>query len=63
MFNLNKTGSEIIFLGDSITARGRFEEFFPGIFLLNRGIGSDTSKGVLNRISEVIGRNQGRFFF
>lgn len=53
MFKLNNLKTDIVFLGDSITARGRFEEFFPNKDVLNRGIGSDVSEGVLNRIDEV----------
>lgn len=62
MFELNPNLSEVVFLGDSITARGRFEEFFPETSVLNRGIGSDTSEGVLNRMEEVIGRQPGKIF-
>lgn len=43
-----------IFLGDSITARGRFEEFFSEKQVLNRGIGSDVSEGILNRLDEIV---------
>lgn len=53
MFELNDSKTDVIFLGDSITARGRFEEFFPDVDLLNRGIGSDVSEGVLNRMDEI----------
>jgi lysophospholipase L1-like esterase len=51
---LNSTyhGSKyIVFLGDSITARFKVNEYFPHkAFLLNRGIFSDTTHGLLNRI-------------
>lgn len=53
MFELNERKTDIVFLGDSITARGRFEEFFPDKNILNRGIGSDVSEGVLYRLDEV----------
>lgn len=42
-----------VFIGDSITEHGEFQEYFPGEVVLNRGISSDTSKGVLSRIEEV----------
>ncbi|MDN4494325.1 GDSL-type esterase/lipase family protein [Ureibacillus aquaedulcis] len=46
-----------IFVGDSITDHGEFQEFYPDQVVLNRGISKDTSAGVLNRINEVVGRN------
>lgn len=53
-FRLNERDADVVFVGDSITARGRFSELFPDVNVLNRGIGSDVSEGVLNRIDEVI---------
>lgn len=53
-------GTEVpdkIFLGDSITDHGEFQEYYPEEKVLNRGIAEDTSKGVLNRIDEVVNRN------
>lgn len=44
---------DIVFLGDSITARFNTSEFFSDYCTVNRGIGSDTSEGVLNRLGEV----------
>ena len=46
-----------IFIGDSITDYGEFQEYFPNEVVLNRGIRNDVSKGVVNRINEVVGRN------
>jgi lysophospholipase L1-like esterase len=44
----------IVFLGDSITAYCEWRELFGHhLTILNRGIGGDTSTGVLSRISEV----------
>ena len=50
---LNSTyhGSKyIVFLGDSITARFKLSEYFSHKPLLNRGIFSDTTHGLINRI-------------
>jgi lysophospholipase L1-like esterase len=50
---LNSTyrGSKyIVFLGDSITARFKVNEYFPHKKVLNRGIFSDTTCGVLQRV-------------
>jgi len=43
-------GGEIVFLGDSITEGGQWHEWFPGPAVANRGIGGDTSTGVLKRL-------------
>ena len=43
--------------GDSLTEGIDWRELFPDVKILNRGIGGDTSAGVLNRLDEVIGRH------
>lgn len=43
----------IIFLGDSLTERFRVNQFFNNSYVVNRGIGGDTSKGVLKRLKET----------
>lgn len=54
---LEGESADKIFLGDSITDHGDFQEYFPDEKVLNRGIAEDTTKGVLNRIDEVVSRN------
>lgn len=44
---------DIVFLGDSITEGGPWEEIFPGLQVRNRGVGGDTSEGVLKRLQQV----------
>jgi lysophospholipase L1-like esterase len=44
---------DVVFLGDSITEGGRWEEIFPSAPARNRGIGGDTSAGVLARLAQV----------
>jgi lysophospholipase L1-like esterase len=44
---------DVVFLGDSITEGGLWEELFPGVRTRNRGIGGDTSDGVLRRLEQV----------
>lgn len=44
----------VIFLGNSITDGGEWQELFPNRAVLNRGISGDTTSGVLDRIQEVI---------
>jgi lysophospholipase L1-like esterase len=46
----------VVMLGDSITEQGNWAELFPGIRIFNRGIGRETSAGILGRLPEVIAR-------
>lgn len=43
-----------VFVGDSITAGGRWEEWFPDERPRNLGVGGDTTDAVLTRLDEVI---------
>ena len=49
-------------VGDSLTEGGRWEELFPNVKIINRGIGSDITSGVENRISSVIKTNPEKIF-
>lgn len=44
---------DIVFLGDSITEGGSWHELFPDQPVRNRGIGGDTTTGVLARLHQV----------
>ena len=44
---------DIVFLGDSITEGGPWDELFPDLRMRNRGVGGDTSEGVLKRLQQV----------
>jgi lysophospholipase L1-like esterase len=44
---------DIVFLGDSITEGGAWDEMFAGAPVRNRGIGGDTSAGVLARTGAI----------
>lgn len=46
--------NEIVFLGNSITERGKWSELFKNKNIINRGIGGDVCFGVLNRLNEVL---------
>ena len=46
--------NEIIFLGNSITENGDWNELFKNKHIVNRGIGGDVCFGLLNRINEVV---------
>jgi len=45
---------DIVFLGDSITAGGCWDELFPGLPVKNRGINADDTLGVLNRLDAIL---------
>jgi lysophospholipase L1-like esterase len=53
---------DVVFLGDSITEGGRWEKLFPGVRTRNRGIGGDTTTGVLARVDQVAGRRAAGVF-
>ena len=46
-------GSDIVFLGDSITEGGSWEELFQGLPVRNRGIAGDVTTGVLARLDQI----------
>ena len=54
--------SDIVFVGDSITARSEWQEFFPDYTVLNRGIDSDVTEGVYHRLSSVTKTNPKKVF-
>ena len=47
------TDDDIVFIGDSITDRGEFHEYFPSISVKNRGIEGDTTEGILDRLDAI----------
>jgi len=44
---------DVVFLGDSITQGGEWAELFPNRTVKNRGIGGDTTSGVLERLHQI----------
>lgn len=46
--------SDIVFLGDSITDEGEWAELCSNSAIKNRGISSDTTIGILNRLHKII---------
>lgn len=59
---LSSAEGGIVFLGDSITNHGEWNEFFSNVKTKNRGIGGDTTKGVINRIDNIIKVNPEKIF-
>lgn len=53
-FNASATKNQIVFLGDSLTDFYQVEEFFHDFKIYNRGIASDTTKGVLDRLDSNV---------
>ena len=50
--------ADLLFLGDSITEFGLWNEWFPDRAVVNRGIAGDTSQGVLDRLDHSVGRQR-----
>ena len=59
---LPNTNNEIVFLGDSITDFGRWNEMFQNINIKNRGIRGDRTDGVLERLSEIVSSSPDKIF-
>ena len=51
---LPRPQAHVVFLGDSITEHGNWNEWFPATPLVNRGISGDTTAGVLARLDTAI---------
>lgn len=56
------TRSDVVFVGDSITEGAEWSEVFPDITVVNRGIGGDTTDGVINRIESIINTGASKAF-
>ncbi|WP_246263649.1 GDSL-type esterase/lipase family protein [Parasphingopyxis algicola] len=52
--SLPRQNANIVFLGSSIIEEGPWSELFPESAVVNRGIGADTTTGVLDRLDEVV---------
>lgn len=50
---LPKNHVDVVFAGDSITQRFEWQEYFPDLKVANRGIDSDVSLGLLNRVDHI----------
>ncbi|WP_374164742.1 GDSL-type esterase/lipase family protein [Arcticibacter sp. MXS-1] len=46
--------NEIVFLGNSITEHGEWQELIPDKPVINRGIGGDNTFGLLARVDEIV---------
>jgi lysophospholipase L1-like esterase len=53
---------KIIFLGNSITEGGQWQELTGDRSVVNRGIGGDVTFGILNRLDDIIVRRPAKLF-
>ncbi len=53
---------DIVFLGDSLTDWGLWNEMFPGLPIKNRGIGGERIKGLYQRLDNVISGKPSKIF-
>src|SRR4051794_26386131 len=53
LFEAEKSDADVVMLGGSLTQDGHWTELLSGK-VANRGISGDTSKGVLNRLEQVL---------
>lgn len=51
---LPNTENEIILVGNSLTHNFEWHEIFRDVNIINRGIGGDITKGVLQRLDEIV---------
>ena len=54
--------NEIVFLGNSITEGGKWQELIPNKHVVNRGIRGDVTYGVIARMDEVLAAKPARIF-
>lgn len=54
--------NNIVFIGDSITDGSEWGELFKRNDILNRGIGCDSTRGVLDRIDEITTHHPSKIF-
>jgi len=54
---------EVVFLGNSITEGGKWQELFPKVkHVINRGVSGDVTYGILARMDEVLSSNPDKIF-
>lgn len=62
-FSSHDNGSvDLIFLGDSLTDIGEWNEVFPSKKSINRGINGDTTSGVIDRLGSITSLNPTKIF-
>lgn len=59
---VDEHSAEVVFAGDSHIDYFEWEEYFADVSVANRGIGGDTTEGLLNRIEQVTELNPEKVF-
>jgi len=59
---LDMHATDTVFLGDSITEGGQWDELFPESNVRNRGIIGDTSTGILTRLTQITKHKPAQIF-
>lgn len=60
--SLPQQKNAIVFLGNSITEAGKWNEILPGLPVQNRGISGDNSFGVLARLPQIVAAKPAKIF-
>ena len=60
--SLPKNTHSVMFLGNSITRRGPWEELLPFLRTTNRGVGGDVLRGMYNRMDDIVEDNPTAIF-
>ena len=55
--------NQVIFLGNSLTQGGKWNEYFPDSKTVNRGIIGDNTEGTLARLDKIIEAKPSKLFF
>lgn len=61
-FEENGILAEVVMIGDSITDEAEWHELFPNLNILNRGVGGDTTRGVLERLDSIVSTKASKAF-
>ena len=61
-YSLLETKAEIVMVGDSITASGRWDELFPEASIINRGVPGDIIGGLELRTDGILNAEPGKVF-
>ena len=54
--------ADVVFLGDSITDAGAWDEYYPGLTVANRGVSSNETSHVAARLDEIVRLRPGKLF-
>lgn len=61
-FALFQRRGDVVMVGDSITQAGIWEDMFPDVRIVNRGLGADRTDDVLRRMSSILSVRPKRAF-